>query len=726
MKKIILTIVLGAVLIPSFSFASINKNLSYGAKGAQVTELQEFLIDKGFLQTQSTGNFYSLTLKAVKAFQSVNNIPNTGYVGNLTRTEINSELSAETANSISQQLLETGTTTSPVATTSPVVTQLQQQNNLLQQQLNQLQTQVQQTQTIQSSLNQVVQNTTPTTTVSLGQTSTPVLSVSCVANPSTVNKNQSTTFTSSVAISRGTGNYTYSWSGACTGFNANCSNSFSQIGTQIANLAVTFGSQVKTTNCSASVICSPNWQCGSWGTCTNSQQTRTCSDQNSCGTSNGQPLLTQSCTPGAILSSDANLSSLNINGTSVANFSPSTFVYNYLLPSNTTTIPVITASANNANARVAISQATSVTGSASILVTAQDGRTQQTYMINFSLIPTLTVANDTSVSIPTYAVAGSVNNNLLGLGISTNSTQGISLAGSSIIVTDNISNNSNGFASFKNLTLWQGSTEISGPVQMTVGSDGVGTIIFQLSNSPAITVQNNSPLSFQIHGDVNSLSSNSVALNSSHSFNITGSSITGSFQYQGTQTSVSATGNANGSSIIVLPYYAKQYSTGAGNDNNTVANLRYYSTNNDIIATINVGADPIETGSVTANSITLRLTGTGLFNQWNPSRIGVFPVNLLGSGGNILDTEQCIPVTSSGVGTCSITFPLNTTISSGNSITYTLQNTDPVIQKVDTGNGSYQNVQLFLDDVVWTDGTTPNIHWNSSNQPTRIFNYTYQ
>jgi peptidoglycan hydrolase-like protein with peptidoglycan-binding domain len=196
MKKIILAVIFGLTLIPSIGFASIDNNLRYGSRGAQVTELQEFLIDKGFLQTQSTGNFYSLTLKAVKAFQSANNIPNTGYVGILTRTEINSQLVADTSGSTAQQLTETGTSTTATPP-SPVITQLQQQNNLLQQQLTQLQTQTQnqaqQTQAIQNSLNQVVQNTTPVTPPVTPPTPLPaVYDPSCVAAPS-IGINLSTT-----------------------------------------------------------------------------------------------------------------------------------------------------------------------------------------------------------------------------------------------------------------------------------------------------------------------------------------------------------------------------------------------------------------------------------------------------------------------------------------------------------------------------------------------------
>ncbi len=45
------------------------------------------------------------------------------------------------------------------------------------------------------------------------------------------------------------------------------------------------------------VQCTPNWQCGAWSVCANGSQTRSCTDQNSCGTTDGQPPLSQSCVP---------------------------------------------------------------------------------------------------------------------------------------------------------------------------------------------------------------------------------------------------------------------------------------------------------------------------------------------------------------------------------------------------------------------------------------------
>lgn len=110
---------IGAVILlamPMVSLASIDQNLQYGSRGPKVTELQEFLIDQSYLTGSATGNFYALTLKAVKAFQAAHNISSTGYVGVLTRAEINSELATSLSNSVNDQVTETGTTTADTTT----------------------------------------------------------------------------------------------------------------------------------------------------------------------------------------------------------------------------------------------------------------------------------------------------------------------------------------------------------------------------------------------------------------------------------------------------------------------------------------------------------------------------------------------------------------------------------------------------------------------------------
>lgn len=66
-------------------------NLKQGDNNDSVAQLQGFLIGKGFLNTDATGYFGPLTLKAVQNYQSSQGIINTGFVGPLTRGAVNNE-----------------------------------------------------------------------------------------------------------------------------------------------------------------------------------------------------------------------------------------------------------------------------------------------------------------------------------------------------------------------------------------------------------------------------------------------------------------------------------------------------------------------------------------------------------------------------------------------------------------------------------------------------------
>jgi len=66
-------------------------------------------------------------------------------------------------------------------------------------------------------------------------------------------------------------------------------------------------------NCNGTVdegcTCTPNWTCGSWSTCLNNTQTRSCNDSNNCGVATNKPALTQSCvcTDGATQNCGSNI-----------------------------------------------------------------------------------------------------------------------------------------------------------------------------------------------------------------------------------------------------------------------------------------------------------------------------------------------------------------------------------------------------------------------------------
>lgn len=87
-----------------------------------------------------------------------------------------------------------------------------------------------------------------------------------------------------------------------------------------------------------------------------------------------------------VISTDASLSSITTGaGTLSPAFSPSTYTYAVVLPTETTTVPSITAVTTSINATKTISNASAIPGRSIITVTAEDGTTTKEYAITFSL-----------------------------------------------------------------------------------------------------------------------------------------------------------------------------------------------------------------------------------------------------------------------------------------------------------------------------------------------------
>ena len=87
----------------------------------------------------------------------------------------------------------------------------------------------------------------------------------------------------------------------------------------------------------------------------------------------------------SVASNNARLADIQVNGNNIAGFNAYLNTYNVQLPYGTTEAPVVTATAQDGGAAVSITQPTSTTGTATILVTAADGTTKNTYTLNFSV-----------------------------------------------------------------------------------------------------------------------------------------------------------------------------------------------------------------------------------------------------------------------------------------------------------------------------------------------------
>ncbi len=119
MKKLIFVL----LLFPSIVFGAFNNDLYYGKSNNEVKELQKFLTGEKLYSGPITGNFYSITLKAVKAFQSREKIfPVAGYFGPKTRLRANALLIARLAESAVQETAETtGETATPDSSVQPAM-----------------------------------------------------------------------------------------------------------------------------------------------------------------------------------------------------------------------------------------------------------------------------------------------------------------------------------------------------------------------------------------------------------------------------------------------------------------------------------------------------------------------------------------------------------------------------------------------------------------------------
>ena len=84
---------------------------------------------------------------------------------------------------------------------------------------------------------------------------------------------------------------------------------------------------------------------------------------------------------------DTTLSDLQVDSATISGFSSGTTSYTYSLLEGTTDIPQITAATTtDTNAQTTITQATSIPGDATVVVTAQDGTTTQTYTVSYAFV----------------------------------------------------------------------------------------------------------------------------------------------------------------------------------------------------------------------------------------------------------------------------------------------------------------------------------------------------
>jgi len=184
-----IAIIIGLIILaPQVSFGAerFGRDLFFGLQqDSDIMKLQEFLASEGLYSGPITGNFFSLTLKAVKAFQSREGItPAAGYFGPKTRVRANALIGAQIQASEQQAAIEggKGITQSTISqTANNSISNIQLQLDVLLKQVNILQQQLQ----VQQQTQQTSQNTQSQTSQQASTVVSEITKAPANAQPST-------------------------------------------------------------------------------------------------------------------------------------------------------------------------------------------------------------------------------------------------------------------------------------------------------------------------------------------------------------------------------------------------------------------------------------------------------------------------------------------------------------------------------------------------------------
>ena len=358
-------------------------------------------------------------------------------------------------------------------------------------------------------------------------------------------------------------------------------------------------------------------------------------------------------------------------------------------------------SSTSANTYTAVTSLTSCTGtgtgsnssvSCSASVTGQN--------VQVSSGPTLNVALDQTTASTGQIVMGSTNNSLVSFRLSeTGNVENVKIT--ELVITDTVAT-STSKSSLTNLTLWQGSTQVGGPVSPVLESSGEGKYKNTFSFGSPVIIPQNGTVVLTLKGDVATFTSGGAVDNSAHSFQISAATRITAFG-QSSNTSVS------GSSITGLSSAVSGNTLTVLRSKLTVSGSTLGSTSGrtrsavDNVATLTFTADPAY--DVTVNTITLKFQGLAVSNGTAISARLIDPST--GTDWSGLSSASC---TSGAGNSCTTTW----TLFGGTVPTITQGTSKSVYVRVDSssffnGANTGDSMSVLVNavgDVNWGDGTT--------------------
>ncbi len=323
--------------------------------------------------------------------------------------------------------------------------------------------------------------------------------------------------------------------------------------------------------------------------------------------------------------------------------------------------------------------------------------------------PTLTVATGSDTAPSKYVVMGSTGNALLTIRLTADNVEDIRVT--DISLTDTVGNGSAGIASFQNVTLWNGSTQVAGPISMTMSGSSVATATFSLN---PVIVPKNGTVNLVVKGDVATYSSGGATSNSTHAFGLSQPTYFVTAYGKDSNTSATKSGSASGNTVTV---YRTKLSLSSAVLGSSTGRTRVAV---DDLATLNFTADSAYQAVV--GTVTVKFSGQAVSNGSTAFTVDLLDANTNSALGSAAQ-QTCTP----GAGnSCSVTFNPSYTVDPGTTKAAKVRVNSSSFYNGSNTSDSLSALINAASGITFNDGTTSNISIESTVVPFTIANVSYE
>lgn len=305
--------------------------------------------------------------------------------------------------------------------------------------------------------------------------------------------------------------------------------------------------------------------------------------------------------------------------------------------------------------------------------------------VTLSSGPTVTIAAVSGVPGARQVPMSSTGNTLLAVRFTANNVEDVKI--NNVTFLDTMSNGTAGVGPFTNLTLWNGSTQVSGPLPLTVGSATTGTMAFALN---PVTVPKNGSVILTVKGDAIDFSNASGTDNIVNTFSVN-STTTVTAVGVSSNGSATVSGTASGDALTLLRSKVNVTASVVGLTTSRPKSSNDYLAN--LVFSVPSGATPSTVGTVI-----LRFAGSAV--------TGTFQTYLLNSNGAALGSSAASASCVSTGNSCSVTFGPQIVVDASSPVTAQVKAVTSAF--ADTANTA-DPLSISINsasDVLFNDGTT--------------------